>query len=66
MTDSIDLSKIMGKSYVFFVDRNSPAFEAVKRMIETPWRPGEIIPVSKEELKSLKKDLLSVKIKEDD
>ena len=65
MINLLSLDEIMGESYIFFVDRNSPAFEAVKRIIRAPYRPGEIIPVSKEELKSLRKDLLAVRIKED-
>ena len=65
MKHLIGLDKIMGKSYVFFVTRDSPAFEAVKRMIRTPWRPGEVIPVTKEELKSLREDLLSVRVEGD-
>ena len=65
MEDSLIIDKTASKKYIFFVARDSPAFEAIKRIIKTSYKPGQIIPVSGEELKSLKKDLLAVKLVED-
>ena len=63
---SIDLDKIVNKHFVFFVDEESPAFNVVRRIAKTPYKAGRMFPVSKEELKSLRKDLLAVQVKEDD
>jgi len=65
MEDSILIDRAASKKYIFFVAKDSPAFEAIKRIIKAPYVPGQIIPVSREELKSLKKDLLAVRLAED-
>lgn len=43
---------------VMAVLKGSPAWDALRRMLRGPVRPGQIILVSEEELRSLREDVL--------
>lgn len=44
--------------------RGSPAWNALLRMSEYPPTPGMIVPISEEELESLRKDTLALQVTE--
>lgn len=62
MGDVVVLPDDLERLGVIFVDGGSPACKALKRLCTQgrPVRPGEIFPVSREELDSLRKDTLIV------
>lgn len=45
---------------VMFVDRDSFAWDVMKRVARRPWQAGEVFPVTHEELESLRADAVRV------